>query len=247
MEDLTVKRWLEVSDGSGYGYGSGDGYGYGSGSGDGYGYGSGSGSGSGYGDGSGYGSGYGYGYGSGYGDGSGYGSGYDYDDGDGSGYGDGIKIFDGHRIHVIDRVQTVITHIKMNLAKGYILNSDLTLEPCYVVKGDGYFAHGKTVKKAREALQAKMFENMNTEEVIDSFLETFKKGGRYPGKTFFEWHHYLTGSCQMGRESFVRNRGLNMEDLFTVDEFIEICEDSYGGEVIKALKERWKEKGEGNE
>ncbi len=232
MEDVTIRKWLEVFDGSGSGYGSG----YGDGDGSGYGDGSGSGYGSGYGDGD----------GSGYGDGSGDGSGSGYGDGSGSGYGDGsgIGFFDGHTVHIIDSIQTIITQIKMNLAKGFILNSDFTLEPCYVVKGDRHFAHGKTIKEAREALQAKVFENMNTDEAIDKFIETFKAGKKYHGKKFFEWHHYLTGSCQMGRETFIRDRGLNMEDKFTVDEFISICENSYGSKIIKQLKERYNESGE---
>lgn len=265
MEELTVKKWLEDNSDHGYGsdsyfigeghrrsYGSGKVYSYGSGcgygDGSGYGYGEASGSGRNFDEGCGFGCGSGPGSGCGCGEGCGFSGSYGkilpfklmchFRFGWGHGDGDGIGIFNGHRVYIIDGVQTVITHIKMNLAKGYILNSDLTLAPCYVVKGDGYFAHGKTVEEARAALREKMFENMDTEEVIDKFLETFKKGEKYPGKMFFEWHHYLTGSCQMGRESFVRNRGLNMEDLFTVDEFIEICEDSYGGEVIKALKER---------
>ena len=111
-------------DGSGYGYGSGDGYGYGYGSGDAYGYGSGDGSGDSFGDGSGSGSGYGSGYGYGY------------------GYGDGKKIasISGQKIYDIDGVPTAIYRVKGNIAKGAILQSDLTFTPCFVVKQDVYFA-----------------------------------------------------------------------------------------------------------
>ena len=35
---------------------------------------------------------------------------------------------------------------------------------------------------------------------------------------------------------------LNIEDYFTVDEFISICEDDYGSEIIKELKECWNAK-----
>ena len=111
--------------------------------------------------------------------------------------------------------------------------------PCFVVKGNGYFAHGKTLKEARDALVAKYFEDMDEEETIEKFLETFKKGEKYAGTEFFEWHHYLTGSCLMGRESFVKNKGLDINALYTVDEFIALCENDYGSSVIKKLKERW--------
>ena len=207
----SVIEWLQnnrTSSGSGSGY---------------YGYGSGSGEGSG--------EDYGYGEGSGedYGYGSGSGSGY---------YGYGIKRINGMKVYRIDGLLTVITRVKLALAKGFILNSDLTLTPCYIAKGDGYFAHGKTVKEAEKALQEKNFENMDTEEAIGRFLCTFKKDEKYKGQDFFLWHHYLTGSCEMGRRAFVRDRGLDLEAYYTVEEFLELCKDSYGGDILKQLQER---------
>ena len=218
----SVIEWLQNNRTlSGSGYGSGSDY---------YGYGSGSGSGEGSGEGSDY-SGYGSGSGSGYGSGSGSGEGSDY-------YGYGIKRINGMKVYRIDGLLTVITRVKLALAKGFILNSDLTLTPCYIAKGDGYFAHGKTVKEAEKALQEKIFENMDTEEAIGRFLCTFKKGEKYKGQDFFLWHHYLTGSCEMGRRAFVRDRGLDLEAYYTVEEFLELCKDSYGGDIIKQLQER---------
>ena len=140
---------------------------------------------------------------------------------------------------MIDGVQTLIKHVSGAMAKGFILENDFTLQPCYIAKGNGYFAHGETAKGAVEALQAKIFENMDADEAIEAFMDKFEKGKAYKGTEFFEWHHYLTGSCQMGRESFVRNHGLNLEDEMTVDEFIALCENDYGGEIIKQLKEKW--------
>ena len=222
-------------DGSGYGYGSGSGSGsgYGSDDGSGYGYGSGSGSGSGYGYGSGLGSGYGYGSGSGSGSGSGYGSGY----GSGRGSGRGISQYNEQEVFLVDGMQTVINHIKDSFATGFILNSDLTLTHCWIAKGNGYFAHGETIRDAQRALREKIFENMNTDEAIALFVNKFEDGEKYPGTEFFEWHHYLTGSCLMGRKSFVMNRGLDIDAMYTVKEFIDICENNYGGEIIKRLKE----------
>ena len=85
----------------------------------------------------------------------------------------------------------------------------------------------------------KIFENMDTDEAIERFLSTFEKEKKYPVKDFYEWHHYLTGSCEMGRRSFMRDRNITFDDMYTVDEFIALCEDSYGSETIKELKERW--------
>lgn len=249
MEDVKILEWIEntYDDNFGYGHGNGSGSGYdscsgvGSGAGDGYGYsdGSGFGYGSGYRRGGGYdfnnGCGYSVGYGSGYGNtyGPGYGDGY------GHGYGRGVKSFDGKTIYLIDKVQTIISTIKGNLAKGFILNSDFSLSPCYICKGNGYFAHGRTLKEARLALRKKILENMDTDETIERFLSTFEKEKKYPAENFYEWHRYLTGSCEMGRKSFMQDRNINFDDMYTVDEFIALCENSYGGETIKELKERW--------
>ena len=181
-------------------------------------------------------------YGSCYGSGSGSGSGSCSGDGSGSGYGygsgSGIKEFNGQAVYMVDGVATIITAVKLNLAKGFILNRDFTLNPCYIVKGNGYFAHGETIKEAQQALQGKIFENMDTEEAIERFLCTFKKGEKYKGQDFFLWHHYLTGSCEMGRRAFVRDRGLDLEAYYTVEEFLELCKDSYGGDILQQLQER---------
>ena len=244
MENIKVLAWLKNSgsgngcgngcgDGSGSEYGNGCGDGCGDGSGFGYGNGSGYGSGGGCGDGSGSGSGFGYGYGNG--------SGFGYEYGNGSGFGSEITSFNGNNVYIVDSIQTIITHIKDSVAKGFILHDDFTLTPCFVVKGNGYFAHGKTLEEAMEALQEKFFENIDTEEAIEMFMDKFKKNEKYPGTEFFEWHHHLTGSCLMGRESFVRNHGLDVNAMYTVDEFISICENDYGSEVIKELKEKWRE------
>ena len=178
--------------------------------------------------GSGDGSGYGYGYGSGSGDGSGYGYGYGY----------GIKAINGDIIYQIDDIPTIIKQVRNNVAKGYILNNDLSLTPCYIVKGHNKFAHGETVKKAMEDLENKIFEDMDTDEAIEMFLKEFSDlDKKYPAKDFYIWHNRLTGSCEMGRNSFVRNGGYNLEkDTFTVQEFIDITKNAFGGEIIRQLE-----------
>lgn len=189
---------------------------------------------------SGYGSGSGSGDGYGSGDGRGSGSGSGYSSGDGSGDGRGyISDVNGKKIYMIDDVPTIITNIKDSVAKGYILKADLTLVPCYVVKGNGYFAHGSTLKKAIDSLHKKIFDSLDSAEKIKMFINIFEHGKTYPGTDFFDWHNRLTGSCLMGRETFVKNKGLDLNKLYTVDEFIAICEDDYGSEIIKQLKTEW--------
>jgi hypothetical protein len=230
MESL--KEFLDIKIGSGSGSGSGYGYGYGYGSG----YGDGSGYGSGYGSGSGYGYGDGSGYGSGYGSGSGSGDGYG--SGSGSGYGYGVKSINNMSIYDVDGVPTIITLVKNNIVKGFIVNNDLTLDKCFVVKNGNIFAHGKTLKEAQNALIDKLFNDMNEDERIKLFLSKFNLIDKYSAKKFFDWHNKLTGSCLMGRESFCKSHNVDVDnDEFTVKEFVELTKNSYGGEIIRKILE----------
>ena len=224
MEDF-IKQFLNVGSGGDDGDGSGDGSGNGYG---GYGDGVGHGDGSGHGRGSG--NGYG-GYGRGYGDGSG--NGY------GDSYGDGIKSFNDDKVYLIDDTKTIIKQIRGDVAKGYILQSDLTLTPTVVVKQNNKFAHGETLHLAYEALQEKLFDDSTEAERIEAFIKEFPHLDRdYRAKDLFRWHHILTGSCEQGRLAFCRDREINLDkDYFSVYEFINLTRDSYGGDVIKKLEE----------
>jgi hypothetical protein len=239
LEDR-IKAFVSLSSGYGSGYGSGDGSGDGSGYG--YGYGDCSGYGSGSGDGSGDGSGYGYGYGdcsgygSGSGDGSGDGSGYGY--GSGYGDGDGVKDINGNHVYIVDGIQTIIKSVRGNIAQGFVLQSDLTLKPCYVLKEQNKFAHGDTLHDAFTALQEKLYDDSTEEERIEAFRKKFPKYDTpYPNRDLFAYHHVLTGSCRMGRESFCKDKGIDLDGSTTIREFIELTKGSYGGDVICKLPE----------
>ena len=226
--DEKIKAFLLVS--YGYGYGSGSGYGYGSGSGDGYGYGSG------------YGYGYGDGSGDGSGDGYGSGSGYGYGYGDGSGDGSGVKSFNRETVYQIEGVNTLIRSVRGNTAHGAILNGNLTLTPCYIVKQDNIFAHGETLREAMEALRDKLFEDMPEDERIDAFLRETDREKTYPTQYFYDWHHRLTGSCDMGRKQFARDYGVDLEHgMMTLTEFLELTKDAYGGDVIRKVISKMQE------
>nr|DAH32755.1 MAG TPA: periodic tryptophan protein 2-like protein [Caudoviricetes sp.] len=222
MESLTLEQnilvFLNPSDGSG----SGSGYGYGSGSGGGNGSGSGSGGG---GNGSGYG--YGKGSGGGYGDSSGYGDGYGY------GNGAGIKAINGQQVYMVDGISTLIDVCHETYAMGRILHSDLTTEKCFIVKQDGKFAHGETLREARDALLEKLFDDMPEEERIEKFMESHDLHERYPNRDFFSWHHRLTGSCLQGRTAFAQDHEIDLDGSMTTKEFLELTKDSYGGDIIR--------------
>ena len=122
----------------------------------------------------GYGNGYGYGYGYGNGNGDGYGYGNGYGDGNGNGYGDGygngngIKQINGLDVNIIDDIPTVLTEIHGNVAKGFILENNVILRPCFVVREGDEFAHGDTLHDAYRSLQEKRYGNSTTDERIVS-------------------------------------------------------------------------------
>lgn len=179
--------------------------------------------------------------------GSGYGSGLAFGKGniDGDGYSGVtsnalyIKSYNGNKVLIIDNIATIITSVRNNVAKGYILHLDYTLTPCFVVKENNMFAHGKTLREAFLSLQEKLYNNSTEEERLAMFRDKFKDFSvKYPARELFTWHHILTGSCKAGREAFCKDRQIDLDnDMFTVFEFVEMTKDSYNGNIILKLIE----------
>ena len=143
---------------------------------------------------------------------------------------------------MIDNVPTIIHAVHGNVARGAILKSDLTTESCYVVKQDDKFAHGETLRDAMSALRDKLFEDMPEDERIAAFVAEHQLGAEYPVSDLYEWHHRLTGSCEMGRKAFARDHGIDIEhDVMTVERFIELTKNAYGGETVRKLDKMYKE------
>lgn len=230
LEDR-IKAFVSLNPGCGSGDGSGDGCGYG--------YDSGEGCGDGYRNDyvSGDGNEYGCDFGCGPGCGSGYGGfGDGFGDGDDDGYG--VKEVNGDTVYIVDVVPTIIKSVRDNIAQGFILQRDLTLTPCYVVKEQNRFAHGETLHDAFSALQEKLYDDSTEEERIEAFRNKFPDYDMpYSNRDLFAYHRVLTGSCRMGRESFCKDKGIDLDGSTTVREFVELTKDSYGGDVICKLPE----------
>ena len=239
MEDLEdkIKNFLAIDIGDGSGDGSGWGYnnynGNGDGSGCGYNNYNGDGSGCGCGNGNDYNNGYGKGYGCGcgsYGKDYGWGYGRSYDD------NVGLKEINGKKVYIVDGTQTIFTSVRGNVAQGFIVQSDLQLTPCFIVKENNKFAHGSTLRDAFTSLQEKLYDDSTEEERIEAFKKKFPDyDEKYDNKDLFTYHHVLTGSCRMGREEFVKGKGLSLDGKTSVREFVELTKNAYGGDIIKEL------------
>ena len=240
LEDK-IRAFSAISNGNGNGAGAGFCYFYGKGYGGGC-SGNGDGSGDGMGDGSDSGLGHGSNYSTygTYNDGNDCGSGSLYCTGSGKGYGDGIKEINGKEIYMVDDIPTIFKSIRNNIAKGFIVKNDLQFEPCYIVKENNQFAHGFTLKDAFMSLQEKLYDDSTEEERIEAFMKQFPEYDvKYDNMDLFVYHHVLTGSCRMGREAFMSNKGLSLDGKTSVREFVKLTQDAYGGDIIKKLPEAY--------
>ncbi|MGM9686545.1 MAG: hypothetical protein ACI3YI_10040 [Bacteroidaceae bacterium] len=157
----------------------------------------------------------------------------------GSGYGDGIEVVNGKKVYMVDGIQTVITNAHVNLARGFILNNDLTLTQTYIARCGDFFAHGETAVDAMRDARMKYEDNLSVDERLRLFRETFPDWDKkIHAKELFDWHHRLTGSCEQGRIAFCNEHGLDwMNGEYSVNEFIDLTKDAYGGEIIRRLAE----------
>ena len=122
-------------------------------------------------------------------------------------------------------------------AKGYILRSDLTLRPTYIARVGGFFAHGDTLREAREDASAKYMEHRPVKQRIAEFIAAHpSRTGKYAGEDLYMWHGMLTGSCRAGRNAWCADRGLDPKTAkLTVAEFCKLTSDAYGGSIIQQL------------
>ena len=147
-----------------------------------------------------------------------------------------MKEINGHAVYVIDNTRTIITSIHGNVAQGFILEHNTKLVPCYIAKDNNHFAHGRTLREAFAFLQEKLYDDSTEEERIRAFKRKFPSyDTKYSNQDLFVYHHVLTGSCRMGRESFANSRGISLSDETTVREFVQLTKDAYGSDIIKKL------------
>lgn len=225
MESVSnIGRFLIVPTFDGDGNGDGNGYGKGGG----------------YGYGGGYGNGYGVGNGNGKGKGRGRGNGVGYGDGNGDGDGDtGFVSINGEKVHYIDGIPTVIFSVHGDYASAGILQHDLTFKTCYVARAGNEFAHGETLRKAREDAQDKRTRKIPLKERLAEFKAAFPEWDTpYFNSDLYRWHNVLTGSCRMGRDEFAKEHGIDVEGgKMIVREFVSLTEHSYGGKAVSSLRE----------
>ena len=172
----------------------------------------------------------------GYGDGNGNGNGDGYGYGDGDGDGSGLKAYGGRKVYYIDNTPTLIDQVRGDIARGFIVKRDLSLDPCFVARFGNSFAHGKTAHDALRDAREKELERSPIEDRIASFIDAFPDPDAMVSfRDLYTWHHVLTGSCTMGRDQFTREHCLDIEGVYTPRYFMTITRNAYGRDAIRQL------------
>lgn len=151
-----------------------------------------------------------------------------------------IKTFNYQKVHYIDNIPTVLTHVKTNVAHGYMINSDLTTTQCVVVRYGNLYSHGATKREALVSMQEKIMAEMSIEDRVEWFYNKYPDlDEKISNNELFSSHGNLTGSCKIGREQFIKNHSIDLSGKTTVRQFIDLCESAYNTEAFNLLKGKY--------
>ena len=134
-----------------------------------------------------------------------------------------ISFQDGKYIKV-DGIFTEVISKKGNVYKVKHLNNEK--EFFIVGDGDGNFAHGNTIKDAKDDLIFKI-TNRNIEEFKNLKLDSVLNF-----KDAVECYRVITGACSFGTKDFVKTNNIEEKD-YSIKEIIELTEGYYGNEIFK--------------
>lgn len=147
---------------------------------------------------------------------------------------------------VIDYVETYISEIHGDFAKGFTVSANLYSKcECYVCRkkipgSETYlYAHGSTMREAFLSLSEKFNSFSSLEERFCKFRSNFPDlDAKYKASDLYYWHGVIIGSCSFGRNNFCERHGIDVNnDKLTLRDFFKLVlkEDNYGNERIRML------------
>ena len=98
-----------------------------------------------------------------------------------------------------------------------------------MVKYQGYFGFGKTLKEANTNAKLNASREIPLEIRIKHFIDSHPLFEEYTG------HDYLTGSCKAGKYKFCRDNNIDFNKKYTVLYFLNLVKDSYKPEIIEQV------------
>ena len=147
----------------------------------------------------------------------------------GYGYGNGNGNYCmPHPYYKIDGIWCKILSIKGNYAK--VIIADMynahNCVPGFIAKDGINFAHGSTLREARESLMYKIGDRDT------SLYKDWKASDKKSFSDLIKAYRSITGACEMGTRQFVSSKNLK-NGKFTVQEAISLTEGQWGHETFK--------------
>jgi hypothetical protein len=121
------------------------------------------------------------------------------------------------------KIDGIFCEVLRKLKYGYKVK--INNEISYIVEIDGQFAHGKTLKEARESFIYKISDR-DTTKYKDMTLDTILT------KTeAIQMYRTVTGACEEGTKIFIQNSNIT-KNKATIGEIIEITKGQYNHNML---------------
>jgi hypothetical protein len=99
-----------------------------------------------------------------------------------------------------------------------------------VTDGNGKFAHGETIKKAKEDLIYKLTQSANKEKYTK-----LKLNDVLPFDECISFYRVLTGACEFGVQNFIESNNIERRN-YTIKEIIAKTKGQYGSQALSVFK-----------
>lgn len=140
----------------------------------------------------------------------------------------GLSRIKGHLTHIDEMSDTE--------ARGFYLGRTGRKIPFFALKAGNQIGIGCSYAHAADALMFQQMHKIPVDQRISDFVKTHKSHELYTVENLWDWHRKLTFSCYSGGEEFRDSHGLKMDTIMSVQHFILITENYFGGEIIRQLK-----------
>ena len=101
----------------------------------------------------------------------------------------------------------------------------------YCIAVDGTFAHGATLKEAKESLIYKITDRDKSD------YEDYTPDTEVTHEEAIKMYRVITGACEAGTRHFVENVLTEKKEKYTVEEIIKLTKEQYGNETLKEFME----------
>ena len=133
-------------------------------------------------------------------------------------------------IDLTDNIKSAVIQNKGKIKKVKIIDTETNTignNIVYIVSdNNGNFAHGKTIKEAKESLLYKI-SSRDTSQYKNLTLKsklTFEEA--------IKMYRVITGACEFGTKQFVEQNKIENRQ-YTIEEIIEITKNQYGNETLQ--------------